>query len=254
MDWSLRACARKDHVTYRPDEPTLADRLRAQTPHGEAWRCLRCGTYALGPPHGHGPADQAPSVPRGRALRDLFVLRVLAVERVVRGLLILLLVYGVVRLRDRQANLRLAFNQDLPLLRPLAGKLHFNLDDSGVVHTIERVLALETRTLLWIAVGLSSYALIEIVEGAGLWYAKRWGEYLTVVATAAFLPLEIYELTEKINGLRIGVLVFNIAAVVYLLLAKRLFGLRGGRRAFDAERHSESLLEVEQAAAVASRR
>jgi len=35
---------------------------------------------------------------------------------------------------------------------------------------------------------------------------------------------------------------------LYLLFAKRLFGLRGGRRAYDAERHGEQLLEVERSA------
>lgn len=248
MDWSLRACARKGHVTYAPTEVELRRRLHAATPVGEAWRCLRCGDYVLGEPHGSGPADEAPPVPRGRVLRDLFILRILGVERAARGVLILLLVYGVVRFKDRQANLRRAFEEDMPLLRPLADKLHFNLDDSGVVHTIQRVLALETRTLVWIAVGLAAYAIIELVEGVGLWYALRWAEYLTVVATAAFLPLEIYELTEKVTWLRVSALIFNIAAVVYLLLAKRLFGLRGGHRAVEAERHSESLLEVEHAA------
>jgi uncharacterized membrane protein (DUF2068 family) len=248
VDWSLRACARKGHVTYAPTEADLRTRLRTATPAGEAWRCLRCGDFVIGEPHGTGPADEAPPVPRGRVLRDLFILRILAVERAIRGLLILLLVYGVVKFKDRQADLRRAFDEDMPLLRPLADKLNFNLDDSGVVHTIQRVLALETKTLVWIAVGLTVYALIEIVEGVGLWYAMRWAEYLTVVATAAFLPLEIYELTEKITWLRVGALLFNIAAVIYLLWAKRLFGLRGGHRAVEAERHSESLLEVEHAA------
>jgi uncharacterized membrane protein (DUF2068 family) len=248
VDWSLRHCARKGHVTYAPTEPDLRRRLHAATPAGEAWRCLRCGDFVPGTPRGSGPAEDAPPVPRGRVLRDLFILRLLAVERAGRGVLILLLVYGVVRFRDRQADLRRAFDEDMPLLRPLADKLHFNLDDSGVVHTIQRVLSLETRTLFWIAIGLAAYALIELVEGVGLWYALRWAEYLTVVATAAFLPLEIYELTEKITWLRIGALVINIAAVIYLLLAKRLFGLRGGHRAVEAERHSESLLEVEHAA------
>src|SRR5262249_3750257 len=225
VDWSLRVCARKGHVTYAPVEPVLRQRLHAATPVGEAWRCLRCGDYVLGRPHGSGPADDAPLVPRGRVLRDLFILRILAVERVARGLLILLLVWGVVRFRDRQADLRRAFEEDLPLLRPLADKLHVNLDDSGAVHTIQRILPPQTRTLVWIAVGLAAYALIELVEGVGLWYAKRWAEYLTVVATAAFLPLEIYELTEKVTWLRIAALVFNVAAVIYLLYAKRLFGL-----------------------------
>ena len=36
--------------------------------------------------------------------------------------------------------------------------------------------------------------------------------------------------------------------MVYILWTKRLFGFRGGRAAFEAERHSESLLEVEQVA------
>lgn len=81
----------------------------------------------------------------------------------------------------------------------------------------------------------------------GLWYAKRWAEYLTVVATAAFLPLEIYELTERISWLKIATLLLNVLAVLYILLTKRLFGLRGGHRAFEAERQSASLLEVEEA-------
>lgn len=37
-------------------------------------------------------------------------------------------------------------------------------------------------------------------------------------------------------------------AVLYILLGKRLFGLRGGHKAFEAERRSASLLEVKEAA------
>jgi hypothetical protein len=38
--------------------------------------------------------------------------------------------------------------------------------------------------------------------------------------------------------------------VVYLLLSKRLFGLRGGKAAYEEERHESSLLEVEQSGGV----
>lgn len=247
VDWNLRTCARRGHVTYAPDEPTLRDHLRALSPVGETWRCLRCGDYVVGSPAGAGPASAAPRVPRGRALRDLFVLRVLAVERVARGALILLLAYAVLRFRDAQTDLRELFEQDLPAARPLAERLHLDLDDSGVVHTIRHVLTVRSSTLTVVAVLLAAYAAIEIVEGVGLWVAARWAEYLTVVATAAFLPLEVYELTERVTWLRVGALVFNVAAVVYLLLTKRLFGIRGGRRAFDAERAAQSLLEIQAA-------
>jgi uncharacterized membrane protein (DUF2068 family) len=116
------------------------------------------------------------------------------------------------------------------------------------VDTIRKTFEYKHSTLLIVAIALLAYALIEIVEGVGLWMTRRWAEYLTVVATAAFLPLEIYELTEKVSWIKIGTLVLNILAVLYILLSKRLFGLRGGVEAFEAERRGASLLEVEEAA------
>src|SRR5207245_2654745 len=86
-----------------------------------------------------------------------------------------------------------------------------------------------------------------LTEATGLWLLKRWGEYVAVVGTSAFLPLEIYELIEKVTVIRVGAFIINIAAVAYLLYTKRLFGLRGGRAAHEAERHSASLLEIERA-------
>ncbi len=77
---------------------------------------------------------------------------------------------------------------------------------------------------------------------------KRWGEYVAVVGTAVFIPLEVYELVERVTWLRVVAFAFNVFAVIYILWTKRLFGFRGGRAAFEAERHSQSLLEVEQAA------
>jgi hypothetical protein len=51
-----------------------------------------------------------------------------------------------------------------------------------------------------------------------------------------------------VSWIKIGTLVLNILAVLYILLSKRLFGLRGGVEAFEAERRGASLLEVEEAA------
>jgi len=52
-----------------------------------------------------------------------------------------------------------------------------------------------------------------------------------------------------VTVLRVLALVVNIAAVVWLLWSKRLFGLRGGGAAYHAEHAEESLLTVERAAA-----
>jgi uncharacterized membrane protein (DUF2068 family) len=249
MDWNLRACGRHGHATYAPTEPELRERLHVDTPVGEAWRCLRCGDFVLGRPRGDGPAQDAPVVLRGRALRDALILRLLAVERGVRAVLIILAAYLVYRFRAHHDAVQRGFNEDLPLIRPLAEKLHYNLDESAIVHTIQSAINAQTRTLAYVAAGLLIYGVLQLVEGTGLWLLQRWGEYFAVVATSLGLPIEIYELAERVTWIRVGALVINVAAVLYILLTKRLFGLRGGKAAYEAQRHETSLLEVEAAGA-----
>jgi len=248
VDWNLRTCARTGHASYAPDEPELRDRLHAETPHGDAWRCLRCGAFVLGPPRGSGPAEDAPVLLRGKALRSAFILRLLALERWIRGGLILLLGIAVLQFKSSQVSLREIFDRDLAAAKPLLNQLGWNATDSGLIKAIEDALNARKSTLTAVAAFLICYGVLQLVEGVGLWLLKRWGEYFAVVATSLFLPLEAYELTEKVTVLRIGALLLNLAAVVYLLLSKRLFGLRGGHRAYQAELHEESLLEVQQSA------
>lgn len=247
MDWNLRTCARRSHLTYAPAEESLRCRLHAHTPVGEVWRCLRCGDFVLGHPHGSDPAAEAPLVLRGRALRDLFVLRILALERGIRGLLLLGIAYAIWRFSNSEASLRQLFENNLPLAKPLADAFGYDITQSPVVATIRKAFAIQPSALVWASLAVLTYALIQLVEGVGLWLARRWGEYLTVVATSAFLPLEIYELTERITPIRIGAFVINIAAVIYLIVVKRLFGVRGGAAAVERKRRSQSLLEVEHA-------
>jgi uncharacterized membrane protein (DUF2068 family) len=248
MDWSLRACSRHGHETYAPDEPALRDRLHVTTPAGEAWRCLRCGDFAVGSPSGSGPADEAPIVLRGRALRDATILRLLAAERAIRGLVLLGLGYGVLRFRASQADLRATFERALPAAKPLQDALHINLTDSAFVARIQSILSSKPHTLTLLAIALFAYAALQLLEAVGLWLLKRWGEYVAAVGTSVFVPLEVHELLNRVTVLRVGALVVNLAAIAYLVWTKRLFGVRGGHAAFEAERHSESLLEVEASA------
>ncbi|MEU4341380.1 DUF2127 domain-containing protein [Nocardia sp. NPDC023852] len=251
MDWALRSCGWHGHYTYEPDEQDLADRLRVETVAGAAWRCLRCGTFVPGEPVGSGPADHAPEVPRGRLLRDRWLMRALAIERMSRGLVLVVAAVAVLKFRSSRQTMRAAFDQDLPLLRPFADQIGWDIDQSRIVHLIVEAFSLSNTTLLWTAIGIFGYAGLQMVEAIGLWLVRRWGEYFAVVATSLFLPLEIYELTEKVTALRVGALVVNIAAVVWLLYSKRLFGLRGGGTAYHAEHSAESVLSVERSALAA---
>lgn len=247
MDWSLLTCARKGHITYAPDESELRDRLHVPTPAGEAWRCLRCGTYVHGEPHGGGPADRAPLVKRGRELRDAFIMRFLAVERGIRGVIVLAAAYGVWQFSHNRKSIQKIFEDEIPLLRPIARQVGWDLDHSKIVEGIRHLFELKSSALNWVVIALIAYAAVELIEAVGLWLLKRWGEYFAVIATSFGLPIEIYELVERITVFRIVALVINIVLVVYLVATKRLFGVRGGKAAHEAHLRSASLLEVEEA-------
>ncbi|MCW2513480.1 MAG: hypothetical protein JWR11_2522 [Mycobacterium sp.] len=244
--WELRTCARHGHVTYAPDDEALAARLSGTTGIGEVWRCLRCGDFIPGPPQGRGPAEDAPLVLRGKALRQAIILRALAVERWIRAVLIALAAWTVWKFHGAQGSIQAAFDRDLPLLRSSGIKV----DQMTAIHELEKALAAKPSTLALLTLALIAYAVLELVEGIGLWLLKRWGEYFAVIATSVFLPLEVYDLVSKgITTTRVLAFAINVAAVIYLLISKRLFGIRGGRSAYDAERRGEQLLDLERAAA-----
>jgi uncharacterized membrane protein (DUF2068 family) len=252
MDWNLFGCARGGHVTYTPDEPALRDRLRAPTAGGTAWRCLRCGALVTGGQHGSGPAAAAPLIRRGKELRSELILRVFAVERFLRFLILGGAAYGVWQFKSGRAGIERAYNNDLPAIRALYRDLGFDVNHSRLLGLIQHSFMLTPRTLTYLAIGLAAYAVTELAESIGLWPGQRWGEYFAMVATSTFLPWEVYDLTVKITWLRVAALMINLLLVIYLVWAKRLFGVRGGKTAYEARLRSASVIEVEQAALAAA--
>jgi uncharacterized membrane protein (DUF2068 family) len=248
MDWSLFGCARRGHVTYAPDEPALRDKLRTGTPAGEAWRCLRCGAFVTGTTPGHGPAADAPLIKRSKELRSELILRVFAVERLLRFLVLGAAAYGIWRFREDRVGVQRAFNNLMPALRSLYKDLGFNINNSKLLGLVNDSFKLSPRFLLWLAIGVGAYALIELVESIGLWLGRRWGEYFAMVATSVFLPYEIYDLTVKVTWLRMGALLINLLLVAYLVWSRHLLGVRGGKEAYEARLREAAIIEVEQKA------
>jgi uncharacterized membrane protein (DUF2068 family) len=254
VDWSLLSCGHSGHVTYAPAEPEVASQLRAQTESGQAWRCLRCGAYVTGEPTASGPAAEAPAVRRGKEVRSALILRLFAIERFLRALAVGALAFFVWRFEYSRETIEQAYNRERPLLRSLFHQLGYNIDNSKLVGLVNRALTLSPATIKLLAIGLALYAVIEIVEGTGLWVAKRWGEYFAMVATSVGLPFEVYDLAHKLSTIGAVLFAINLALVLYLVITKRLFGVRGGKRAYDARLRSESIMDDAIAAAAAQTR
>jgi uncharacterized membrane protein (DUF2068 family) len=253
VDWSLLGCARKGHVTYAPDEPALRDRLMAPTAGGTAWRCLRCGAFVTDGKHGSGPAADAPLIRRGKELRSELILRVFAVERFLRFLVIGVAAYGVWWFKYDQAGVQRAYDNALPAIRALYQDLGLDVSHSKLLVLVQHALTISPRWLTFLTIGLPVYAVVELVEGIGLWLGRRWGEYFAMIATSIFLPLEVWELARgHITWLKVAAFAVNLLLVIYLVWTRRLFGIRGGKAAYDARLRTESVIETEQAALAAA--
>ena len=83
---------------------------------------------------------------------------------------------------------------------------------------------------------------------------KRWGEYVAVVGTGIFIPLEVYEILERVTWLRVARWCSTCSRSSTSSGPSGCSASAAGEAAFEAEREGVSLLEVEQAALSDGRR
>jgi uncharacterized membrane protein (DUF2068 family) len=246
IDWELVTCGVQGHAFAHVEGRGEEDPHLVRDGNGVRWhRCLRCdGWFALPPEAGvpqSAPGREGIVIPlRGKPLRDRIVLRLIAVDRLVHFIVLGLLGVGVLAFAANRNALRDTFYRVLTAIQGgVAGGPVQTTGHVGILHDLDRLFTLRTGTLKEVGIALLAYAALEGVEAIGLWFAKRWAEYLTFVSTVILLPLEVYEIINKGTPLKVIGVLINLAVVIYLLLRKRLFGLRGGGAADEAERERD---------------
>jgi uncharacterized membrane protein (DUF2068 family) len=258
VEWELIGCGLHGHELIGTDAANVRpeDHHYVRDTDGIRWhRCLRCDSWLALPPPRQPARDLPPEraqieVPlRGKALRDRFVLRLIAVDRAFHFVVLGLLGLAVLLFAADRHSLRHAFFRVLTDLQGgVGGGPVQNTGHVGILHELDKLFTLRTGTLQAVGFALIGYAVLEGVEAVGLWLTRRWAEYLTFLATTVLLPLEVYELIHRITPLKIIGFLINLAVVVYLLYAKRLFGLRGGGAADQAERARDMTWETIESA------
>jgi uncharacterized membrane protein (DUF2068 family) len=118
----------------------------------------------------------------------------------------------------------------LELLRPgIAARAQHWVDALAVSadrRAVQRLLVslisgLSSRRLEVFGIGAFLFATLFTIEGVGLWLARRWAEYLTVVASLLFVPVEVFEVTRRMSSSHLAALTVNLAVAAYLILRLR---------------------------------
>jgi uncharacterized membrane protein (DUF2068 family) len=248
LHYELLVCGIRGHELLGTDARELreADAIVARDEGGLRWhRCLRCDSWLpLAPParpsRKHIPPRDRIQLPlRGKALRDKIVLRAIAVDRAVHVLILALLAVAVFLIASHQQQLQADYYRVLADIQGGVGGGPLQTGHRGLLGRLDELFSLDKGTLRLVGAGLVGLAALEAAEAVGLWLQRRWAEYLTFSVTTLLLPLEVRELTSGVTWFKLTALIVNLAIVVYLLLAKRLFGLRGGAAVDAAERNRD---------------
>jgi uncharacterized membrane protein (DUF2068 family) len=144
----------------------------------------------------------------------------IAAERALRTLL--LIAVGIVLLTHPHTDWSAE-------LTHLARKLGLDPNGNWIRRIVRKVRKITSREDVLFGVVALAYAGLEGTEAYGLWRRRRWGEWLTVVATSLLLIPEIWELTKSVTPLKVGGLIVNLLVVAYLL-----WRLRRGRAQHEA--------------------
>lgn len=153
--------------------------------------------------HGDGGQDRSRLLP------------VLAAERLFRA--VLLVGVGLILLTHAHADWA-------DLARRLIGQLGLDPSRNEIGRLISGLAGrLGPRQVQRDGAIALGYGTLEAAEGYGLLRHRRWGEYLTVVATALLFIPEIQELIKHPTGLKVCALLVNVVIVIYLItrLARR---------------------------------
>ena len=95
--------------------------------------------------------------------------------------------------------------------------LHFSPESRLVNFLMVKASLVSDPMLKRIGFLAFTYSAVCLAEGIGLYLEKTWGEYLTLLITASFLPWEIFEVVKRITWLRVVLLVVNLLVFLYLL-------------------------------------
>jgi uncharacterized membrane protein (DUF2068 family) len=145
-------------------------------------------------------------MPVKKQSRDLWIF-LIGIFKLVKGIACLIAGFGLLRLMHRDvADVALHW----------VNVLRVDPDNRYIHRALLKVFNVTPKQLRELSVGTFIYAGIFLTEATGLLAGKHWAEYVTLLSTALFLPLEFWEIHLHFTLLKLVVTLFNIAIVWYL--------------------------------------
>src|SRR5260370_33819094 len=107
-------------------------------------------------------------------------LRIIAVFKLTKGLLLLAVGIGAIKLLHKDLS---------ELATSWITAIRVDPDNHLIHGLITKLGLMNDRKLEELSVGSFFYSALLLTEGVGLWLKKRWAEYFTIIVTCSLIPL-----------------------------------------------------------------
>lgn len=114
-------------------------------------------------------------------------------------------------------------------LNRFASGFSINIEHNFIHGAITYASMMNSTVVLGVVLVFVLFGVINLIEAYGLHLKQRWAEWLTVIATALLIPVELYEVMRAFSILMLMLLAINSAVVYYLAKHKELFKPRRAR-------------------------
>ncbi len=141
--------------------------------------------------------------------------RVIAIFKFLKAVLLILTSYGVHKLLDPQL---------IDEIRVWSATVTDRVDQRLILRALSWIEGLGADRLHLVMAVTIAYTAVVLLEGTGLWLRKRWGEWVTLIATCSLIPFELWELIQRPSGHRwtvVATLVVNLLIAAYLVYLVR---------------------------------
>jgi uncharacterized membrane protein (DUF2068 family) len=152
-------------------------------------------------------------------------LRTVALFEAAKGLLVLLVGLGLLRLVHK--NLDDFAEQLIRFLHVTPGGRLSNLFVTAAGRATD-------KNLWALAAGALIYAVVRFAEAYGLWQDREWAEWFALLSGSMYLPWEIYSLLRHPHVIKWIVLSGNVAIVLYMLVLR----VQAGKMRYQARHPS----------------
>ncbi|HTG18189.1 MAG TPA: DUF2127 domain-containing protein [Blastocatellia bacterium] len=139
-------------------------------------------------------------------------LRLIAVFKLAKGLILVAVGLGAIKLLHKDVS-ELAANW--------VAAMRVDPDNRLIHGLIAKLGLMNDRKLEELSIGSFFYSALLLTEGIGLWLKRRWAEYFTIITTCSLIPLELYEIVNRVTITRVVLLLLNVAIVWYLFVQLR---------------------------------